>query len=112
MQKVVLEATKRIQQGVPRAEASIDQAMADLTNLMTVLVNARLETSVPAATGQATIRRLSKAHTAMLEASGEVLRAHDELLKIAREHAGFDIHECPDVEGADHQDKAPLSVVA
>jgi hypothetical protein len=89
-------ATDQIKQDVPLTEASIDEALISVSNLMSTLIRARLETGVPAATGQGAVRRLAKAQMALVEASSDVLRVHGELLKVGREYAGMDVHEtCP-----------------
>ncbi len=89
-------ASDQIMQDVPLTEASIDEALISVSNLMSTLIRARLDTGVPAATGQGAVRRLAKAQMALVEASSDVLRVHGELLKVGREYAGMDVHEnCP-----------------
>lgn len=89
-------ASDQIKQDVPLTEASIDEALISVSNLMSTLIQARLDTGVPAATGQGAVRRLAKAQMALVEASSDVLRVHGELLKVGREYAGMDVHEtCP-----------------
>ena len=107
----ISQASDQIQQEVVNTEASIDQALASLSVLMTAMVNARIDTGVPAATGQLAIRRLAKAQTALVETSNEILRVHSELLKVGTEHAILDTHECPPAEGSNKTNK-PLSIVA
>ena len=104
-------AADQIKNELPIAEASVDQALISISDLMSTLVNARLDTGVPAATGQAAIRRLAKAQMALVDASSDVLRVHGELKKIGREYAGYDHHECPPAAHAGKQE-AKLSIVA
>ncbi|WP_439486481.1 hypothetical protein [Blastomonas fulva] len=96
----VTDTAARLSRDVPLAELSIDDALIAVSVLMTSIITARRETpDVPAARGQATIRRLAKAQTALIDASGEVLRVHGDLRSLAREVAGYDLHECPKVAG-------------
>ena len=94
-------ATDQIKQDVPHTEASIDQALISVSSLMATLVQARLDTGVPAATGQTAVCRLAKAQMALVEASSDVLRVHGELKKVGQEFAGLDVHEtCPPAQAA------------
>ena len=89
-------ASDQIKQDVPLTEASIDEALISVSNLMSTLIRARLDTGVPAATAQGAVRRLAKAQMALVEVSSDVLRVHGELLKVGQEYAGMDVHEnCP-----------------
>jgi len=94
-------ASDQIKQDVPHTEASIDLALVSVSNLMATLVQARMDTGVPAATGQVAVRRLAKAQMALVEASSDVLRAHGDLQKVGQEFAGLDVHEtCPPAQAA------------
>lgn len=65
---------------------------------MTTVVTARRDIAgVPSAEGQATIQRLARAQLALAGVSGDVLRVHGALVRIGRETAGYDLHECPQV---------------
>ncbi len=88
----------RLQRQVPAAETRIDDAMIAVSNLITSVVTARRDTpGVPLVKGQATITRLVRVQSALAGASGDVLRVHGELVDIARETGGLDLHECPSV---------------
>lgn len=100
-------ASDRIAQDMSNTETTVDQALLSVADLMSSLVHARLETGVPAATGQAAILRLAKAQMALVDASSDVLRVHGELKKVSREHAWGDEHECPPMAEKKH-----LSIVA
>ena len=94
----------RLQHQVPAAEIRIDDAMIAIASLMASVVTARRDTAgVPPVQGQATIRRLARMQTALVEVSGDALRVHGDLADIARETAGLDMHECPSIaaDGAD-----------
>jgi len=97
----------RLQRQVPAAETRIDDALIAVSSLMTSVVTARRDTpGVAPASGQATISRLLKVQSALVGASGDVLRVHGELANIARETGGLDLHECPSVAQADGLDAA------
>jgi hypothetical protein len=87
----------RLQIEIPETETRIDNAIIAVSTLMASVVTARRDVSgVPAAKGQATIVRLVKAQQALVEASGDILRVHGELVHLGRETAGYDLHEeCP-----------------
>ncbi|MBE1529848.1 hypothetical protein GGC65_004304 [Sphingopyxis sp. OAS728] len=87
----------RLQRDVPNAETSIDDALIALLSLTTSVVTARRETGVPAKTGHGTIARLVEAQASLVKVSGQILRAHGELVEIGRETAGYDLRECPEV---------------
>lgn len=94
-------AVARLQQQVPAAETRIDDALIAVASLMTSVVAARRDTpGVDAVQGHATIQRLAKVQTALVGASGDVLRVHGDLVGIARESAGLDLHECPALAAA------------
>ncbi|MGX5714355.1 hypothetical protein ACWKWJ_16795 [Sphingopyxis terrae subsp. ummariensis] len=94
-------AAARLQRQVPAAEVRIDDAMIAVSNLLASVVTARRDTpGVPAVRGQATITRLVKVQSALAGASGDVLRVHGELVDIARETGGLDLHECPSLAEA------------
>lgn len=89
-------AVARLQHQVPTAEYRIDDALIAVSSLMTSVVTARRDTpGVPAVRGHATIQRLAKIQSALVGASGDVLRVHGDLAEIAQETAGLDLHECP-----------------
>ncbi len=93
-------ATTRIARQVPATEVSVDEAIISVASLIATLVQARRDTGVPAATGQATITRLAKAQMSLVAVSNDVLRAHKDLTLIAEVHAGLDLRECPSGKAA------------
>lgn len=99
----------RLQQDVPLAEASLDNALIAVSTLMASVVTARQRVGVAPKTGQASILRLAKAQLSLVEVSGDVLRVHGELADIGKETAALDLHECP----AQAQGSVPrLAIVA
>jgi hypothetical protein len=102
--------TARLQQDVPAAERRIDDALIAVSSLMTSAVTARRDfDGVPATRGHATILRIARVQSALIDASGDVMRIHGELVEIGRETAGYDLHECPKVAGTNI---VPLSSAA
>jgi len=100
----------RLQNDVPAAERTIDDALIAVSSLMTSAVAARRDIGgVAPARSHATIRRIAKVQNALIDASGDVMRVHGELVDIGRETAGYDLHECPNVAGAT---VVPLSAAA
>jgi len=88
--------TARLEREMPEAEFRIDDALVAVSTLMTSVVTARRDIDgVPAVGGQATIQLLAKAQLALVGVSGDVLRVHGNLVRIGRETAGYDLHECP-----------------
>lgn len=109
MPNLIEDTTARLTRDIPSAELRIDDALIAISILMTSLVTARRDTpDAPAIRGQATIRRLARAQSALIDASGDVLRVHGDLLSIGQEVAGYDLHECPRVAGQ----VTPLQAVA
>lgn len=86
-------AAARLSRDVPRAEASIDEALISVAQLMTTMVQARRDTGVAASTGQSAILRLAKAQLAMVGASNDVLRVHSELVRAGNATGMLDLHE-------------------
>ena len=97
MSEHLISIATSLQQQLPSAEIRIDDALIAVSSLMASVVTARRDTEgVPPAKGQATIQRLAKAQMALIDAGGDVLRVHGELVAIGQETAGYDLHEeCP-----------------
>ena len=101
MSEYIQLAAARLRHQVPAAELRIDDALIAVSSLMTSVVTARRDTpGVPGARGHSTIQRLARVQNALVGASGDVLRVHGELAGIARETAGLDLHECPELAPA------------
>lgn len=98
MPETIAVHAARLVRDIPAAELQIFDAMIAVSSLTTNVIAARRDTpGVPAARGQAAIRRLLKLQSTLADASGDVLRIHAELRDIAKETAGYDLHECPNV---------------
>jgi hypothetical protein len=105
-------AAARISRAVPTTEASLDEALIQVSSLIATMVQARKDTGVPAATGQATIARLTKAQLSLVTVSNDVLRVHRELAKLAEVHAGGDLHDCPSRGSLSTADKVAKLAIA
>lgn len=110
MSNEVDQTAARLQQDVPAAEICIDNALIAVSSLMASVVTARRDiVGIPATQGHAAIQRLAKAQMSLIDASGDVLRVHGELVTIGRETAGYDLHQdCPQRKSA----VLPLHAVA
>ncbi len=108
MSKEISFTAARLIRDVPAADVRVDDALIAVSSLMASVVTARRDTAgVSAIKGQAAIRRLMRAQSALVDVSGEILRVHGELADIGRETAGYDLHECPAIAGS-----PPLSSAA
>lgn len=65
------------------AEALADEAALAFARLRQSMLAARQNPAVPVSTGQAALVRLNKAETALLSASSELFRVHDQLNQVA-----------------------------
>lgn len=88
-------ATARLSRELPLAETSLDDALINITKLMTSMVIARKETGAAPATGHSALMRLIKAQEAVVTASGEMARVHGQMLTVGREVGALDIEKCP-----------------
>jgi len=89
-------ARARIARDLEATEQLVDQMALALARLSATMIEARLETGVQAAVGHSALMRLGKAQVAANTVKSDILRVHGELLDIAREQMGGDVHEdCP-----------------
>lgn len=70
---------------IREAEALADESMLAFARLKQAMLAARQNPEVPVDTGQRALMRLSQAEAQALAMSTSLLRAHDELSKVARE---------------------------
>ena len=83
-------AAPRIASQLRNTEEHADAALAMVSELLSTLIHARANPEIPVHAGQKAIIRLTKAQQALVEASTEVFRAHDEIAQIGREMGLFD----------------------
>jgi hypothetical protein len=76
-------AALRIGRSLLASEDSIDQVLAHTGELIVEMTSARLKTGTPAATGQRALSRVAAAQAKMVEARQDLIRAHEDLRRIA-----------------------------
>ncbi len=81
---------RNIRKLIREAEALSDEAMVACAKLKQAMLVARQNPDMPIDTGQRAIMRLCQAEQQALSMSTSLLRVHNELSKVAREHAGVD----------------------
>lgn len=99
---------KNIRKLIREAEALSDEAMVACAKLKQAMLVARQNPDVPIDAGQRAIMRLCQAEQQALSMSTSLLRVHNELSKVAREHAGIDEGVPTDISGSAIQ-PVPLS---
>ena len=105
-------ATARIIRDLVNSETEIDNALASSASLLATMVQARIETNAPIATGHIAIMRLVRSLNSMSDARGDMVRVHAELLKVGQERGAFslDPNGCPN--GSASHEKPMLQQVA
>ncbi len=83
-------AAPRIANQLRSTEAHADAALATVSELLATIIQARANPEISVHAGQKAIIRLTKAQQALVEATTEVFRAHDEISQIGREMGLFD----------------------
>lgn len=100
-------AASRIVRDLLTSEAEIDQALASSASLLATMIQARVDTDAPLATGQTAIMRLVRSLGSLSEARGDMIRVHADLLKVGQEQGMFstDPNGCPNgnLEGNDQK---------
>lgn len=80
----------RLRKLIREAEALSDEAMIAFARLKQAMLKARQNPAVEVHAGQRALMRLSQAEAQALAMSTSLLRAHDELSKLAEVYAGGD----------------------
>lgn len=93
----VHNATARIARQVTDSEATLDEALVQISALLHSAAIAQKEfPGAPTLRVQSTLMHLGKTMTCLVEARGEIVRAHGQLLDIAREMGATERPKCPD----------------
>ena len=81
--------------------------------LLATMIQARVDTDAPLATGQTAIMRLVRSLSSMTDARGDMVRVHADLLKVGQERADYslDPNGCPK-GSALSSDQSGLKLVA
>lgn len=89
-------ATARLSREIPDAEAAADQAAERIAAVIVTSMAARRDTGVRNVKGHSAILRLHRALGGMIDAQGELLRAHGKMLEIGVETGTMEEPTCPD----------------
>ncbi len=106
-------AASRIVRDLVNSEIEIDRALASSASLLATMVQARVDTDAPIATGQTAIMRLVRSLSSLSDARGDMIRVHADLLKVGQERANYslDPNGCPNGK-IDSDDQVGLKLVA
>lgn len=96
MSMTVPVAQMRIARDIRQAEAALNEALLRQASIFTTVVSARLDTDVGAFAAHEALLRLAKSQQALLDAGGNLARAHGSLLDVQRELGVGD--DCPPEE--------------
>ena len=107
----VLDDAYNIKKLMREAEALADESMLAFARLKQAMLAARLNPSVEVHTGQRALMRLNEAENQAMAMSTNLLRAHDELSKVAGIYAGTDDAIPTEVPDAALTDKETAAVV-
>ena len=96
MSMTVPVAQLRIARDIRQAEDALNEALLRQSSLFTTMVSARRETETDPFVGHEALLRLAKSQQALLDAGGNLARAHTSLLDVSRELGVGD--DCPPEE--------------
>ncbi|WP_228243358.1 hypothetical protein [Porphyrobacter sp. GA68] len=89
-------ATARLQRELPAAEAAIDTAMLQVSATLHTAITAKQDTGYASTTAHAALLRMHRSMGELIDAAGELRRAHGELVKVGVEVGVMDAPECPE----------------
>jgi ABC-type transporter Mla subunit MlaD len=75
-------AANRISRELNESETELDRTIASTAKLLASMVQARLDTETPIATGQVAMLRLVKSINSLSAARSDLIRTHADLLKV------------------------------
>ena len=107
-------AASHIVRDLLNSELEIDRALASSAALLATMIQARVDTDAPLATGQTAIMRLVRSLSSMTDARGDMVRVHADLLKVGQERADYslDPNGCPNGTALSSDQEAGLKLVA
>lgn len=88
-------AAARLAREVPTAERAIDEALLATNAVLQTMLTARADGTVPAHAGQLAMAKLIQSQKALVEASTDFMRVHQELANLGREMMVADYGDCP-----------------
>lgn len=101
MSLTINTATARLIREMGASEKTISDALVAATSLMHTAALAQHEIDdAPAIKAQSALLHLNKMVTGLLEARGEAMRVHGQLLDIGREMAATEVWFCPESKQA------------
>ena len=89
-------ARLRIARDIRQAEVALNEALLRNSSVFATVVSARIDTDVGPFAAQEALMRLAKSQQALLDATGNLARAHGSLMGVQREICGAE--ECPENE--------------
>ena len=99
-------ATARLAREMGQSEAAIAEALVAATSLMHTAALANREcTDAPVLRVQTALLHLQKMVGGIIEARGESLRVHGQLLEIGREMGATEVPWCPDPKAIDSNER-------
>lgn len=101
-------ATARLTREIPAAEAAIDNALLQVNQALQTALAARQDTGHTGSEAHAVLLRMHRSLGELLDASGEMQRAHSTLVKIGVEVGTMDEPNCPDRHMASLPAEQPL----
>jgi len=96
MTMTVPVAQLRIARDIRQAEEALNEALMRYSSIFSTVAAARMDTAVGAFAAHEALLRLSKSQQALLDAGGNLARAHTSLLDVGRELGIAD--DCPPEE--------------
>jgi hypothetical protein len=96
MTMTVPVAQLRIARDIRHAEEALNEALLRHSSIFSTVVSARLESDVGAFAAHEALLRLAKSQQSLLDAGGNLARAHGSLLDVQREMGIGD--DCPPEE--------------
>jgi hypothetical protein len=104
MTMTVPVAQLRIARDIRQAEEALNEALLRHSSIFSTVVSARLESDVGAFAAHEALLRLAKSQQSLLDAGGNLARAHGSLLDVQREMGIGD--DCPPEERSQLEEKA------
>lgn len=96
MSMTTATATARLQRELPAAEAAIDTALLQVSATLQTAITAKQDTGYASSTAHAALVRMHRSMGELIDAAGELRRAHGELVKVGVEVGAMDSPECPE----------------
>jgi cell division septum initiation protein DivIVA len=93
-------AAARLAREIPAAEQAIDSALQATAAVLQTMLAARASGDVPAHAGQLALTKLIHSQQALVNASSDFMRVHQDLAALGREMMVADYGDCPPSKAA------------